>query len=66
MFVRFTFQRMTSIYGSYANYASKVSQSIDRMVKERWVTAIDAQRIRAELIPGEMPASAAKVPQHNR
>ncbi|HEV3333689.1 MAG TPA: alpha/beta hydrolase domain-containing protein [Bryobacteraceae bacterium] len=43
---RFDWAAMESVYGSYKNYASKVSQSVDRMVKERWLTEADARRIR--------------------
>jgi len=43
---QFSWAALEAIYGSYQNYASKVAQSLDRMVKERWLTAGDARRIR--------------------
>jgi len=47
--VPFDWARLDTLYGSYKNYASKVSQSIDRSVKERWFTDYDARKIKAEL-----------------
>jgi Alpha/beta hydrolase domain len=44
------FARLDALYGSYKNYAAKVTQSVDRLLKERWVTPSDAQRIKAELL----------------
>jgi len=48
--VPFDWVRLEKMYGSSRNYASKVRQSVDRMLKERWITESDAQRIKAELI----------------
>ena len=45
-----TWARLEAIYGSYKNYAAKVTQSLDRLVKENWVTPSDAKRIKAELL----------------
>ena len=53
------FARLDALYGSYKNYAARVTQSLDRLTKDRWVTASDAQRIRAELL-APPPGSAAK------
>jgi hypothetical protein len=44
------FARLDALYGSYKAYAARVLQSLDRLTKDRWVTAADAQRIRAELL----------------
>jgi hypothetical protein len=43
---RYDWAALEALYGSYKNYASKVAQSVDRMVKERWLTAGDARRIK--------------------
>ena len=43
---RYDWATLESLYGSYKSYASKVTQSVDRMVKERWLTEADARRIR--------------------
>ena len=40
--------RIKSLYGSSKNYASKVAQSVNRLVKERWLTESDGRRIKAE------------------
>ncbi|PYS27479.1 MAG: hypothetical protein DMG11_16230 [Acidobacteria bacterium] len=48
--VPFDWVRLEKMYGSSRNYASKVRQSVDRVLKERWITESDAQRIKAELI----------------
>ncbi|HJT86454.1 MAG TPA: alpha/beta hydrolase domain-containing protein, partial [Bryobacteraceae bacterium] len=45
----FDWGRLDSLYGSYKSYANKVSQSVDRSLKERWLTEADARRIKAEL-----------------
>ena len=46
----FNWARLDEMYGSYKNYAAKVTRSLDRLVKDRWVTASDAQRVRTELL----------------
>ncbi|HWF07642.1 MAG TPA: alpha/beta hydrolase domain-containing protein [Bryobacteraceae bacterium] len=40
--------KIDSLYGSRKNYAAKVSQEADRMVKDRWITESDAKKIKAE------------------
>jgi hypothetical protein len=42
----FTWQRLEAIYGSYENYAKKFRAAVDRLVKERWILASDAEKIR--------------------
>jgi hypothetical protein len=54
----FTWLRLTSLYGSPQNYAAKVAQSADRLVRERWLTESDGRKIKAE-------AGAATVPSSN-
>ncbi|MEP6962360.1 MAG: alpha/beta hydrolase domain-containing protein, partial [Acidobacteriota bacterium] len=40
---------LEKLYGTHAAYVQKVNASIDRMVKERWITESDAKRMRANL-----------------
>jgi hypothetical protein len=40
--------RLTALYGSDKKYAAKVAQSVDRLVKEHWLTEGDARRVKAE------------------
>jgi hypothetical protein len=37
-----------SLYGNHKNYEAKVAQSVDRMVKEHWITESDGKKIKAE------------------
>lgn len=48
--VKFDWARLDSLYGSYKKYAARVDESIERMVKDRFVTETDAKRLRAALI----------------
>jgi hypothetical protein len=41
--------QLDALYGGYKNYVSKVLPSIDRSVRERWITQADANKIKAEL-----------------
>ena len=52
----FDWGRLETLYGSYKNFANKVSQSVDRSVKERWITPTDARKIKAELKVSAEPA----------
>ena len=45
----FDWGRLEALYGNYKNYANKVSQSVDRSLKERWFTDYDSRKIKAEL-----------------
>ena len=40
--------RVETLYGNHKNYEAKVAQSVDGMVKERWITESDARKIKAE------------------
>jgi Alpha/beta hydrolase domain len=40
--------RIDSLYGSRKNYAAKVARSVDGMVKDRWITKSDGEKIKAE------------------
>jgi hypothetical protein len=45
----FDASRLTSVYGTTKSYHDKVTASVDRLVKERWLTPGDARRVKAEL-----------------
>jgi hypothetical protein len=45
----FDWARLETLYGSHKNYAAKVAESVDRLVKERWLTESDGRRIKAEV-----------------
>jgi len=40
--------KIDSLYGSHKKYEEKVAESVDGMVKERWITRSDGQKIKAE------------------
>jgi hypothetical protein len=40
--------RFTSLYGTPAKYAGKVAESVDAMVRQRFLTASDGKKIKAE------------------
>ena len=44
----FDWARLNSLHGTPQNYAAKVAQSADRMVRERWLTESDGRKIKAE------------------
>lgn len=44
----FTWARLASVHGTPRNYVTKVEQSVDRLVRERWLTESDGKRIKAE------------------
>jgi hypothetical protein len=44
----FDWARLNSLYGTPQNYAAKVAQSVDRLVRERWLTESDGRKIKAE------------------
>ena len=48
--VSFDWRRMESLYGNAKGYASKVNGSIDKLVKERWLSESDGKKVRAELL----------------
>jgi len=55
--VPFDWARLNSLYGTPQNYRAKVAQSVDRLVRERWLTESDGRRIKAEA--GSVPASSS-------
>jgi hypothetical protein len=42
-------RRLEAQYGSYSDYARKVRESLDKSVKDGWITPGDAAKMRAEL-----------------
>ena len=47
--VPFSWGRMESLYGNSRAYSSKVSDEVDRLVKDRWLTESDGRKVKAEL-----------------
>ena len=47
---RFTWQRLETLYGSYAAYTAKVTAAVDRAVQDRWLTPTDGRKVKAELL----------------
>jgi hypothetical protein len=45
----FGWSKMESLYGNSKGYADKVNESVDRLVRERWLTESDGKKIKAEL-----------------
>jgi hypothetical protein len=48
--VSFDTLRINEIYGSRKNYASRFAGTVDRLVKERWLTEGDAKRLKQAVI----------------
>lgn len=46
----FSWSRLESLYGTSRNYAAKVAASVDRLMRERWLTEGDARRVKAEFL----------------
>jgi hypothetical protein len=44
----FTWERLETVYGASAKYASKFNEAVDRLVRERWLTESDARKITAD------------------
>jgi hypothetical protein len=65
---QFDWARLDALYGNYKNYAAKVTQSVDRLVKERFFTESDGRRIKAELIapPPASPRSSQSSPRSSQ
>jgi alpha/beta hydrolase family protein len=50
--VDFDAARIRTLYSSEKGYADKVSQSVDKLVKEHWLTEADGRKIKQELSSG--------------
>ena len=46
----FDWARLDAMYGSPQGYAAQVSESVDRLVQERWLTESDGRRIKAAVV----------------
>ena len=44
--------KVTELYGSRKSYASRFSETVDRLAKERWLTEGDAKRLKQSLNAG--------------
>ena len=55
--VPFDWARLNSLYGTPQNYTAKVGQSVDRLVRERWLTESDGKKIKVEA--GSVPVSSS-------
>ena len=47
---QFDSAKIDSLYGSHKKYEAKVAESVDSMVRDRWITKADGQKIKAEAI----------------
>jgi hypothetical protein len=45
--------RIQTLYGNEKSYADKVAQSVDKLVKEHWLTDADGRKIKQDLRKGE-------------
>jgi hypothetical protein len=45
--IPYDWARLESLYGIQKNYAAKVAQSVDNMLKEHWLTNSDARKMKA-------------------
>jgi hypothetical protein len=50
--VPFDTAKITELYGSRKNYSSRFSETVDRLVKERWLTEGDARRLKQAVSAG--------------
>src|SRR5262245_58910086 len=48
--IPFDWSRLEKLYGSSKNYASKVNEAVDRLVRQGWVLDSDAKRVKADLL----------------
>ncbi len=46
----FDWARLEEMYGSARDYATQVSESVDRLVQARWLTESDGRKIKAEVV----------------
>jgi nucleoside 2-deoxyribosyltransferase len=50
--------RIKSLYSDQKQYAAKVTQSVDRAVKERFFTEADGKKMKAELLAAPLVTGA--------
>ena len=46
----FGWARLEAMYGSSRNYAARVAESVDRLVRARWLTESDGRKMKAALV----------------
>ena len=58
----FPWARLDALYGNYKAYASRMTQAVDRAVKERWLRESDGRKIKAELMEplGASPSAGSR------
>lgn len=45
--IPYDWARLEALYGNQKNYAAKVAESVDQMLKDHWITNSDARKIKA-------------------
>jgi hypothetical protein len=50
--VPLSWQKLEAIHGNYKAYVSKASASLDKSVKDGWITQADADKMKAALAAG--------------
>ena len=58
--VPFDWGRMQTLYGTYQNYATKFSESVDKLVSERWFNESDGRRMKQDVAPRALPTPVAQ------
>jgi hypothetical protein len=53
--VPFDHARLKKLYPTHADYVKRVSEDVDRLVSERWITAPDGQKIKSEASRNAIP-----------
>jgi hypothetical protein len=53
----FGWAKLNSLYGSPDGYAAKLAASVDRLVKDRWLTESDGRKIKTEVV---VPATSSR------
>jgi hypothetical protein len=55
--VPFDWARLNALYGTPQNYRARVTQSVDRLVREHWLTESDGRKMKAESGSVSVPSS---------
>jgi hypothetical protein len=53
----FDWVRLNRLYGTPESHAAKIAASVDRLVKDRWLTESDGRKIKAEVV---VPATSSR------
>jgi hypothetical protein len=54
----FDWAKLNTLYGTPSGYAVQVSSSVDRLVRDRWLTEADGKKIKAAAVVA--PATASR------